>query len=114
MHADLAPVGPVIEKEDLMEFLVEFEVEIPDGTPDAEVERRTLAEAQAAARLADDGYLVRLWKRSGVDGAALGLYRADTKVELDELLAALPLGDWLQSTSIPLDPHPNDPPASRR
>ena len=97
-----------------MEFLVEFEVEIPDGTTDAEVEQRNLAEARAAAKLADDGYLLRLWKRSGVDGAAVGIYCADSKVELDDLLAALPLGNWLHFTVIPLEPHPNDPPESRR
>jgi muconolactone D-isomerase len=97
-----------------MEFLVEFEVEIPEGTPDAEVEQRNHAEARAAAKLADDGYLRRLWKRSGVGGAAFGIYRADSKVELDGLLAALPLGDWLHFTVIPLEPHPNDPPESRR
>jgi muconolactone delta-isomerase len=34
-----------------MEFLVELEVEIPDGTPDPEVEDRERAEAVAAARL---------------------------------------------------------------
>jgi muconolactone delta-isomerase len=42
-------------KEDGMEFLVEFEVEVPDGTPEREVERRTAAEASAAARLAEEG-----------------------------------------------------------
>ena len=32
-----------------MEFLIELEVKVPDGTPDAEVERRQRAEASAAA-----------------------------------------------------------------
>jgi muconolactone delta-isomerase len=36
-----------------VEFLVEFEVEVPNGTPESEVERRTRAEASAAAKLAD-------------------------------------------------------------
>lgn len=35
-----------------MEFLVEFEVEVPAGTPDAEVEQHQRAESAAAAKLA--------------------------------------------------------------
>ena len=46
-----------------MEFLVEFEVEVPAGTPDAEVEQHQRAESAAAAKLAADGHLVRLWRR---------------------------------------------------
>ena len=46
-----------------MEFLVEFEVEVPAGTPDAEVEQRGRAESAAAAKLAEDGHLIRLWRR---------------------------------------------------
>jgi muconolactone delta-isomerase len=96
-----------------MEFLVEFEVAIPDGTPDAEVERRSQAEAVAAARLAEEGHLLRLWRRPLVgDGStAVGLYRAGSAGELDGLLSALPLGDWLRVTVTPLESHPNDPPA---
>ena len=96
-----------------MEFLVKFAVEVPDGTPDDKVEQRQSAEAAAAAKLADEGHLVRLW-RSAADGTALGLYRADDKAELDGLLAALPLADWLQITVTPLEPHPNDPAPARR
>jgi muconolactone D-isomerase len=94
-----------------MEFLVEFEVEVPAGTLDAEVEPRRRAEAAAAAKLAEDGHLVRLWRRPLVgDGTtAIGLYRADSRAELDGLLAALPLADWLRVTVTPLEAHPNDP-----
>ena len=46
-----------------MEVLVEFEVEVPAGTPDAEVEQHQRAESAAAAKLAEDGHLVRLWRR---------------------------------------------------
>ena len=97
-----------------MEFLVEFKVEIPDGTSDAEVEKRTRAEASAATTLGDEGHLLRLWAKRGADGAALGLYRADDEPELDGLLGALPLADWMQITITALEPHPNDPSASRR
>jgi muconolactone D-isomerase len=98
----------------LREFLVEFEVEVPEGTPEREVEQRTRAESAAAARLAMEGRLLRIWRRSAVAGDAtvIGLYRARSEAELDALLRALPLADWLQVTVIPLAPHPNDPVAS--
>ena len=94
-----------------MEFLVEFEVEVPAGTPDAEVEQHQRAESAAAAKLAAGGHLVRLWRRPLVgDGTtAIRLYRADSEAELDGLLAALPLADWLRVTVTPLEAHPNDP-----
>jgi muconolactone D-isomerase len=99
-----------------MEFLVEFEVEVPAGTPQAEVERRERAETAAAAELVQDEHLVRLWRRPLVgDGTtAIGLYCADSEVELDDLLGALPLGDWLRVTVTPLAAHPNDPAAVSR
>ena len=97
------------------EFLVEFEVEVPTGTPHEEVERRARAESDAADKLAEDGHLVRLWRRPLVgDGStAVGLYRAESEAELDGLLGALPLADWLRVTVTPLEAHPNDPEASR-
>jgi len=99
-----------------MEFLVEFEIEIPAGTPRAEVDRQYRAEAAAATKLAEDGHLVRLWRRPLVgDGTtSLGLYRADNQAELDDLLAALPLADWLRITVTPLAGHPNDPTTASR
>jgi muconolactone delta-isomerase len=93
------------------EFLVEFDLQIPEGTPEAEVSGRKQAESAAAARLADEGNLVRLWSwpRAGDGVAAVGLYRAETTAQLDALLAELPLADWLKVTVTPLQPHPNDP-----
>jgi muconolactone D-isomerase len=108
---DYNPDSQLKRKEDVMEFLVEFEVEVPNGTPETEVEERTLAEASAAARLVDEGHLLRLWRRAAVadDTTAIGLYAADSEAQLDGLLGALPLADWMQVTIIPLAPHPNDP-----
>jgi len=94
-----------------MEFLVEFNVEVPAGTAEAEVEERTRAEAVAAAELAADGHLLRLWRPAAGAGdpSAVGIYAAGSRAELDALLGALPLADWLQMTVVPLAPHPNDP-----
>ena len=93
-----------------LEFLVEFEVEVPEGTPESEVEQRSRDEATAAARLVDEGHLLRVWRRNAVadDTTVIGLYAADSEAELDDLLGALPLADWMQFTVIPLAPHPND------
>ena len=103
-------------KEDSMEFLVDFELEVPPGTPRAEVEQRQRAESAAAAKLAEDGHLVRLWRRPLVgDGTtAIGLYRADSEAELDDLLGALPLAGWLRVAVTPLEEHANDPATASR
>ena len=94
-----------------MEFLVEFDVHVPDGTPVNEVEVRYGAEASAAAKLADEGHLVRLWRPPAAprETKALGLYRADSEAQLAGLLGALPLYNWMHITITPLEPHPNDP-----
>jgi muconolactone D-isomerase len=95
----------------MMEFLVEFEVNVPDGTPESEVKERENAEASAAAKLIGEGHLVRVWKLPVAPGETkiLGLYRADSKTQLDGLLGALPLYEWMRVTVTPLEPHPNDP-----
>ena len=94
-----------------MEFMVEFEVNVPDGAPGSEVEARNSAEASTAARLVDEGHLVRLWKPPAAppETSALGLYRADSEAQLTDLLRALPLHDWMNITVTPLEDHPNDP-----
>jgi muconolactone D-isomerase len=98
-------------KEKRMEFLVEFNVHVPAGARAIEVEDRNRAEAAAAAKLVEDGHLARLWKPPAAPGEtkAVGLYRADSEAELADLLAALPLYDWMDITVTPLETHPNDP-----
>lgn len=98
-----------------MEFLVEFDVTVPDGTPEHEVKERVSAEAVAAGGLARDGHLVRLWKPPVAPGEtrAVGLYRAASEAQLDALLGALPLNGWMHTTVTPLEPHPSDPATPR-
>ncbi len=97
-----------------MEFLVEFEVNVPDGTAESEVKDRESAEASAATKLVEQGHLVRLWKLAGATGETriVGLYRADSETQLNGLLGALPLSGWMDVTVTPLAPHPNDPPSA--
>jgi muconolactone delta-isomerase len=94
-----------------MEFLVDFQVNVPDGAPEGEVKDRERAEASAAARLVDEGNLLRVWTRPvpGGESSILGLYRANGEAELEALLRALPLYEWMDLTVTPLEPHPNDP-----
>lgn len=99
-----------------MEFLVEFGIHVPEGTPEAEVEQRMNAEAAASAKLTREGRLVPLWRPPAAPGErkALGLYRADSEAQLDDLLGALPLSSWMQISVTRLEPHPNDPPSGSR
>jgi len=98
-----------------MDFLVEFEVNIPEGTPESEVTAREDAELAAAAKLVDQGHLVRLWKRHVAPSGSrpIGLYRADSEADMDRLLRELPLYEWMRVTVTPLQPHPNDPAAQQ-
>ncbi|HWX95797.1 MAG TPA: muconolactone Delta-isomerase family protein [Solirubrobacteraceae bacterium] len=94
-----------------MEFLVEFETSIPQGTSQVEVEERENAESTAAAALVEQGHLMRIWRLTVPDGESkvLGLYFADSRAQLDRLLEALPLYDWMHITVTVLEAHPNDP-----
>jgi muconolactone D-isomerase len=96
---------------DIVEFLVEFEMHVPQETPESQVTQRYSAEAAASAELAREGHLVRLWRPPARPGErkAIGLYRADSRAQLVALLDALPLSGWMQTTITPLEPHPNDP-----
>ena len=98
-----------------MDFLVEFEINVPEGIPETEVTAREDAESAAAARLVDQGHLVRLWKRRVATGESrpIGLYRAEGEAELDGLLRRLPLYEWMCVAVTPLEPHPNDPAAKQ-
>jgi muconolactone delta-isomerase len=97
-----------------MEFLVEFDIRVPEGTPELEVAERERSETAAAAKLEDEGHLVRVWKRPLPTGETmvLGLYRADTETELHALLRLLPLYQWMHVTVTPLEAYPNDPAAA--
>jgi muconolactone delta-isomerase len=94
-----------------VEFLVEFAIMVPDGTPAAEVRDRERAEAAAAEKLVQEGHLLRVWTRDAPSGGTtvVGLYRADDRAELDRRLGGLPLYAWMKITVTPLGPHPNDP-----
>jgi len=94
-----------------MEFLVDFKVNVPTGASESEVKDREKAEASATAKVADEGHLVRLWRRTVTSGdrPIVGLFRADSETELDSMIGALPLYEWLDVSVTPLKSHANDP-----
>jgi pimeloyl-ACP methyl ester carboxylesterase len=63
-----------------MEFLVEFTLDLPDGVALSEVHDREEAEAVAAAKLAREGHLVRVWKRSGGSGDVTTLDKTGRRI----------------------------------
>lgn len=100
------PSSPTVRRRDAREFLTTF-TRTGEGDTDAFKEAEA-AEARRAGKLADQGYLVRLWRLPG-EGRALGLWQADSDGELQAILKALPLRPWLDIDTVPLTAHPSDP-----
>ena len=94
-----------------MEYLVDLVTTIPEGTSSAKVDELRSAEELRAVELAKAGHLVRLWRPQlgPSEWRSIGLFRATDQVELNEILASLPLHIWMKVTITPLSPHPNDP-----
>jgi muconolactone delta-isomerase len=100
------PPSPTARRADAREFLTTFTQTVGDDSPTLEEARA--AESRSARRLADQGYLLRLWTLPG-PGRALGLWQADSEEEVQAVLARLPLGPWLTIETTPLTRHPSDP-----
>jgi muconolactone D-isomerase len=94
-----------------MEFLANMITDVPEGTPESEVDDTKAREAVRAGELAAQGHLLRLWKPPVEPGEwrTLGLWRADNENQLRSILATLPLHVWMTVEVTPLIPHPNDP-----
>jgi muconolactone D-isomerase len=98
----------------MREFLVEITTTIPEGTEQAEVDRRRAAEAVRAKELAATGHLARLWRPVG-ELRSVGLWRAADEDELyAKVLDTLPLRPWMTLVVTALEAHPNDPGDSGR
>ena len=97
-----------------MEFLANMITDVPEGTPESEVEETKVRETIRAAELAAQGHLLRLWKPPVEPGEwrTIGLWRADDERQLRDVLATLPLHVWMTVEVTPLAPHPNDPGSS--
>lgn len=94
------------------EFLITMTMSVPPGTPELLVDDILVREAERAQELANQGHLRRLWSLPAAPGTrrALGLWRADSSAEIAAIVDALPLRPWMTVETVPLTPHPNDPP----
>jgi muconolactone delta-isomerase len=94
-----------------VEFLVDMVTTVPEGTSEEDVNDVRAREAANSAKLADQGYLLRLWRPPLAPGEwrTWGLFRADDADQLEQILATMPLRVWRRDTVTPLSPHPNDP-----
>jgi muconolactone delta-isomerase len=90
------------------EFLTTFTLAIPTGTPARVVDDLKAREARRTRQLAEQGQLLRLWALPE-EGRALGLWRASGELEIQEILASLPLAGWLTVETLALSRHPSDP-----
>ena len=95
-----------------MEYLVTMTTNVPAGTSEETVNEVRAREAARARELAAAGHLLRLWRPPLAPGEwrTLGLFAADDTVELEKILASMPLRIWRSDEVTPLSPHPNDPP----
>ena len=75
-----------------MEYLIDFTIDIPDGTPATDVDQRAQAEADRVGVLATEGHVLRVWRPTPDDGRwrAISLYRADDEAELNAILKKTP------------------------
>jgi muconolactone delta-isomerase len=110
------PVGTADELREAaaMEYLVTMTTLIPEGTADETVQEIRSREAVRARELAAEGHLLRLWRPPLQPGEwrSLGLFAADDEIELEDVLASMPLRVWRSDQVVPLSAHSNDPPQS--
>jgi muconolactone delta-isomerase len=94
-----------------MEYLVTMTTQVPDGTSEAAVQDIRTREATRSRELAAQGHLLRLWRPPLQPGEwrTLGLFSADDGVQLEQVLASMPLRVWRTDEVTPLSLHPNDP-----
>src|SRR4051794_7461013 len=94
-----------------MDYLVDFTLTVPEGTPASLYEQRSTGEGTRVAELAAQGHALRVWRPLPDDGRsrAIGLYRAADAAELEAILESLPLRPWMEISVTALAEHPNDP-----
>jgi muconolactone delta-isomerase len=102
------PPSPPPRRYGAREYFTTFTLTVPETAEAPTVAEAQAAESRSTRKLADRGYLVRLWKLPG-RGRALGLWQAESSDEFQAILAALPLRPWLDIETIPLTAHPSDP-----
>jgi muconolactone delta-isomerase len=98
-----------------MEYLVTMTTLVPDGTTDQAVDEVRSREAARSRELVAQGHLLRLWRPPLQPGEwrTLGLFAAADEIELEDVLASMPLRIWRSDDVVPLSEHANDPDVHR-
>jgi muconolactone D-isomerase len=98
-----------------MEFLVSMTTHVPDGTSEETIEDIRTREAACSRELAAQDHLLRLWRPPLEPGEwrTIGLFAADDRDQLEEILVSMPLRVWRTDVVTPLSPHPSDPALAR-
>ncbi len=98
-----------------MEYLVTMTTHAPDGTSEETVDDIRTREAARSRVLAAQGHLLRLWRPPLEPGewCTIGLFAADDRGQLEEILASMTLRVWRTDVVTPLSPHPSDPALAR-
>ena len=88
---------------------------VPEGTPPAAVDAMRSREAEHSRELAAQGHLLRLWRPPLQPGEwrSIGLFAAEDDVQLEQVLASMPLRVWRTDEVTPLSVHPSDPGLAR-
>ncbi|XVU29260.1 muconolactone Delta-isomerase family protein [Actinoplanes sp. CA-054009] len=94
-----------------MEFLVTMTTTVPPNTTPDEVADMRAREALNTGDLAAKGQVRRLWRPPLGPGEwrSIGLFAAGDPVELEAVLATMPLRVWRRDEVTPLGAFPNDP-----
>jgi muconolactone delta-isomerase len=95
-----------------MEYLVTMTTLVPDGTTEETVQEIRSREADRVRELATQGHVLRLWRPPLQPGEwrSLGLFAAGDEIELEDVLASMPLRVWRSDEVVALSAHPNEPP----
>src|SRR5664279_1270383 len=99
-----------------MEYLVTMTTVVPDGTAEETVQEIRSREAARSRERAAERHLLRLSRPPLQPGEwrTLGLFAAADEVELEDVLASMPLRVWRSDEVVPLSAHPNDTPRSTK
>lgn len=102
---------PWLKETSNVEYLVTMTTHVPDGTSEAAVDEIRNREAVRSRELAAGGHLLRLWRPPLGPGEwrTIGLFSAEDRNQLEEVLLSMPLRVWRTDEVMPLSPHPNDP-----
>ena len=93
-----------------MLFLVRIDIVLSDSIDSGQAQALVAAERVRAAELASDGHIQRLWRDSNPEvWANWGLWQAQDKSELIQLINTLPLQPYMTIAIHSVSAHPSDP-----